>query len=193
MKKESVVKLGLKLALLGIVALLSNQTPVFAGGTVATCDEASLRAALAGGGSVTFAASGTIVLTNTLVITNNTSIDAIEQVVAISGSHAVRIFTVNPGVSLTLTHLALTDGLARGTNGLDGGPGQGGAVYINNGNLLATDCLFGGNTALGGDVTTNLPYPRMGGAGQESCPRGRTHSRTQPPPPAYRPDRSRPP
>jgi len=39
-------------------------------------DEASLRAALAGGGTVTFDCDGTITLANTLVITNDTTVDA---------------------------------------------------------------------------------------------------------------------
>jgi hypothetical protein len=41
-------------------------------GIVAECTEAALRAALAGGGSVTFACDGVITLTNTLVISTNT-------------------------------------------------------------------------------------------------------------------------
>ena len=39
---------------------------VFAEGVVSSCDEASLRAVLTSGGTVTFACAGTIVLTNTV-------------------------------------------------------------------------------------------------------------------------------
>jgi hypothetical protein len=168
------MKRHFRFSLLAIIFLFPNQNTALAGGSVATCDEASLRAALVGGGSVTFAASGTIALANTLVITNDTSIDADGQAVTLSGNNAVRIFNVNPGVSLTLKQLALRNGLAQGTNGLDGasgfdgGPGQGGAVYLNSGNLLATDCVFSGSTARGGDVifVLNSTPARTGGMGQ---------------------------
>src|SRR5438105_11163989 len=45
--------------------------PARADGTVTTCDQASLEATLAGGGNVTFACSGVIVLTNTITITTD--------------------------------------------------------------------------------------------------------------------------
>ena len=53
MRKESVMKLGVKVVLLEIASIVTSQTLALAGGTVTTCDEASLRAALVGGGNVT--------------------------------------------------------------------------------------------------------------------------------------------
>src|SRR5690348_11826998 len=70
----------------------------FGGGVVNSADEASLRTALAGGGTVTFSASGTINLASQLIITNDTVVDGNGQSVTISGSNAVRVFYVNPGV-----------------------------------------------------------------------------------------------
>src|SRR5215471_16958385 len=79
--------------------MISDRT--FAAGTVTVCDEGHLRAALVGGGLVTFAADGTITLTNTLVITNGTTIDASGHSVTISGNNAVRVFTVNSPLTFT--------------------------------------------------------------------------------------------
>lgn len=137
---------------------LAVESVVLAGGTVSTADEANLRSALAGGGSVTFACSGTITLANTLLITNDTALDASGQSIVLSGSGLTRIFQVQPGVKLWLKNLGVADGLAIGTNGTpegsgpagDGGLGQGGAVFNNGGTLTATGCSFSQNTAQGG-------------------------------------------
>ena len=60
---------------LAATLLLLTCCSTFAGGIVTNCTETSLRAALAGGGTVTFACDGTIVLSNTLVIATNTVCD----------------------------------------------------------------------------------------------------------------------
>src|SRR4029450_7532432 len=56
-----------------------------AAGVVAVCDEASLDAALAGGGVVSFTCSGTITVMATKVVGANTIIDGAGQTVTISG------------------------------------------------------------------------------------------------------------
>src|SRR5881394_3394909 len=91
---------------------------------VSECSEAALRAALAGGGTVTFACDGTIVLTSTLGIASNTTLDANGHEVTISGGHSVPLLNVGPGVSLTLENLILANGFAAGPGG---GPGADGA------------------------------------------------------------------
>src|ERR1035437_9183696 len=107
------MKLGIKIGLLGIVSILTIQSHALAGGTVTSCDEASLRAALAGGGTVTFACNGTITLANTLVITNNTVLDASGHSMTLSGGNAVRLFYVEPGVTFCATNLTLANGSCR--------------------------------------------------------------------------------
>lgn len=59
-------------------------------GVVTNCTEANVRAALAGGGSVTFDCDGVIYLTNSLVITQTTMIDAGEHQVTLHGNSAFR-------------------------------------------------------------------------------------------------------
>ena len=93
-----------------VAALFPCAPPVRAGGVVESADESSLRAAMAGGGTVTFATDGTIVLSRTLVITNDTVIDGSGHTVAISGNNSVRVFYINPGVQLTLQNLTVANG-----------------------------------------------------------------------------------
>ena len=78
--------------------------------TVANCDEASLRLALAAGGTVTFACDGVIGLSSHLSIAADTLLDASGHNVTISGGNAVRLFVINPGVTLRLVGLTLADG-----------------------------------------------------------------------------------
>src|SRR5438067_9855799 len=65
------------LSLVGVLILLASTLPAQAGGVVSVCDEAHLRAALVGGGSVSFNCGPTsqITLTSQIVVTANTSID----------------------------------------------------------------------------------------------------------------------
>jgi len=70
--------------LIGFGCLTLGPTSALASGTVTNCDQASLEAALAGGGNVTFACSGVIVLTNTINITTDTVLDGTGQSVTIS-------------------------------------------------------------------------------------------------------------
>jgi hypothetical protein len=127
------------------------------------CTENALRQVLGQIGRIQFACDGTITLSNTLVIATNAVIDATGRDVVISGGGAKRLFLINPGVRLGLLHLTLADGLALGTNGSTGQPGEageGGAIYNDSGMLTATDCKFLGHRAQGG---TGGPA-RSGGA-----------------------------
>ena len=114
-------------------------SPAFlrAGGVVNSADEESLRAALVGGGSVTFAVDGAIALSSPLVISNNTSIDGVGHTVTISGSNTVQVFQVTSGIQLGLLNLTIANGRSD----------HGGAVY-NQGLLTASNCTFSGNAAL---------------------------------------------
>jgi fibronectin-binding autotransporter adhesin len=154
---------------LGALLACSEGSRVHGAGVVAVCDEPNLRAALAGGGMVTFAASGTIELADTLVITNGTTIDADGYSVTISGSDTVRVLTVNNASTLTLLNLSIANGLAAGSNGppvTAGGEGRGGGVLLGDGTLIASNCQFLANVARGGNggSTTN-PVSGVGGVG----------------------------
>ena len=59
---------------------------------------------------MTFSCSGTITLTAEIAIAADTTIDGSGQNVTISGNHAVRVFTVNSGVTLNLNRLTVADG-----------------------------------------------------------------------------------
>ena len=89
-------------------------------GSVSDCTEAELRAALAGGGEVTFSEDCEITLSAPIEISEDTSIDATGFDVAIIGNGSTRLFSVAPGVNFDLNGLTLQGG--RSTNG--------GAIYI---------------------------------------------------------------
>lgn len=151
-----------------VVLILDDESPA----VVTSCDDASLRAAIAARPVVRIACDGVIVLTNPIVIGASTWIDASDRTVTLSGSNAVRLFHVQPGASLSLLHLTLADGLATGTNGAvgqPGGPGIGGAVRNDGGILVANDCTFARNRAIGGQggLGSGNPFPAVlpGGGG----------------------------
>jgi hypothetical protein len=144
---------------------------VSAGGVVSNCDEASLRAALAGGGAVTFACEGTITLAASLAITNDTSLDGTGHSVTLSGANLTRLLLVQPGVTLNLQSLTLANGFAPATNGVTGpsgspgGPGYGGAIYSDNATVHARDCSFRSNNAVGGAGGNSTTAPQSGVGG----------------------------
>ncbi|MBK9092075.1 MAG: hypothetical protein IPM84_04725 [Anaerolineae bacterium] len=109
------------------------------GNIVSICDEAHLLAALAGGGTVTFTCSGTITLSSMITApVAATIIDGSGQNVTISGNHAVRLFYIPAGSSLTLRNLNLVNGQADSDSG--------GAIY-NLGSLVVAGGNFESNSA----------------------------------------------
>src|SRR2546428_752414 len=122
--------------LIALCCLESFSNSARADGTITTCDQSSLETALAGGGNVTFACSGVIVLTNTISITTDTVLDGTGQSVTISGNDRVRLFNVGSNASFTIVNLTLAHGNDVGTNSdnqTPGGGGYGGAVFIDGG------------------------------------------------------------
>lgn len=128
----------LHLCFCALFALWSTCSAI-ASGVVSPCTEASLNAALAGGGTVTFACAGTITLTTTKVVSVNTILNADGYNVTLSGGSNTRLFYVNTNVSLEINGLKLVNGSS--TNG--------GAIFNNGGEVNATNCLFAFNRALG--------------------------------------------
>src|ERR1700720_1797279 len=140
MKKNT---LPLSLSLYAYLAFaLATLSPLSsrADGVVTSPTEANLRAALAGGGTVTFATSGTIYLTSVLSITNNTLMDASGYTITLSGSNATQVFFVNTNVQFTLNNLTVANGLA--TNQGAGMDNAGGTVNLSN-------VIFAANQAMG--------------------------------------------
>jgi len=112
-------------------------------GVVSTCDETHLRAAVSGGGVVTFTCSGTITLAfnpttggTPITISSDTTIDGSEENVTISGGNRVQVFSVPTGAKLNLQRLTIAGGGSH--------IGDGGAIY-NAGTLTVTHVTFSGN------------------------------------------------
>lgn len=117
------------------------------GGVVNDCSSAAdLLARLAGGGTVTFACDGTIVVPE-ITITRTTVISATGYDVTLSGGDANRHFVVQPGAGLALHSLKLTGGSAAT---------EGGAVRIEPGaRLTITQSTLAGNVAAAGGAVFN--------------------------------------
>jgi hypothetical protein len=118
-------------------------------GTPASCNEAALDTALAGGGNVTFNCGSTlsspvtIVITSTKLITIDTLINGgtvgLIKISGQNGANRVRIFQVN--ALLTINNLIVADGLANNS--------MGGAIYNNGGGVVITNSSFLNNQATG--------------------------------------------
>jgi len=116
--------------------LLGFAPIVYAGGFVQGCSELAFRAALAGGGTVTFSNDCSITLSQQITIEQATTIDAKNHNVVISGGSAVRLF--NAAANLTLRGLSLVNGRSISS---------GGAVFVHPGIVfIANRCVFGGNS-----------------------------------------------
>jgi hypothetical protein len=119
--------IALVIALLLLV--LPTPAPARAGGSVTTCTEAGLDAALAGGGTVTFNCNGnnspaTINITSQKTISFTTTIDGSNggnTVVIGTVISPTRIFSVTSGTALTLTQLIVQSGYEL----------NGGCIYTN--------------------------------------------------------------
>ncbi len=119
----------------------------FCGGVVTNANEAALNAAMAGGGTVTFAINGVFTLTNTLALSNNVTLDGTGHNVTISGGGPM--FSVYSNASLTLMNLTLANASNYG-NWITGSVygGYGGAI-CNTGMVVAVSCIFSNNAAKG--------------------------------------------
>ncbi len=131
-------------------------------------------------GTITLGGAGALHLTKNLTIQGRGA-----GPTGISGNNASRIFTVDGGVTATITSMTLFGGLAESggaiSNGgtltldsvlfsgssakADSASGRGGAIY-NTGKLTATSCTFTNNTAQGdsGNDADGNGLPAYGGA-----------------------------
>lgn len=157
---------------ISIFAVLCLLIPwrAWAGVVVASCTDASLRAAMAGGGTVTFACDGTITVANPIYNSANTVVDATGRRIIISGGNRVQIFYVAANSTLALTHLTLVNGRSHdGANGVyigpgnatPGGPGEAGGAILNMGSMSLRDCIVTNNKT--GNGGTGYGDQRPGG------------------------------
>lgn len=154
------------------------------GGVVTNCTEANLWAAMAGGGTVTFACDGTITLASTITNAVDTVLDGTGHQVTLSGGNVVTVLRVNSGTHLRVANLTIANGLGLWGGGIfnetgtvdlvsvtlrsnvatneawEGGlmaqGGNGGGIY-NQGTVNATNCLFTGNAARQRDTVDYFP------------------------------------
>ena len=124
------------MSVVGMQATPAHAAGVVGTGAPASCTEAALIAALAGGGAVTFNCGPnlhTITLSSQKSIAANTTIDGSGKI-ALS-AHGSRHFLVNAGATLALTSMTLRDGYAAG---------DGGSIF-NNGTVVISNTLMTNN------------------------------------------------
>ena len=157
----------------------STPTTVVGTGTPASCTYTQLSSAIATGGIITFNCGAdpvTIAVTATLNIPTNrdTVIDG-GQKVTLDGQNLVRIMSFDSANfqwnehRLTLQHISLINGKTTPTEAIPVHPfpcsqgwndGEGGALYMRDGNLTVVDSTFTGNQAalLGPDTGGGAIY-----------------------------------
>ncbi len=136
-----------------LALLLFLPVAAWAGGVVTNCTEVDLRAAMTGGGTVTFACNGTITLANTISNSLDTVFDASGHQVTISGNGSVRVFYVNSNVDLTLINLTVANG---GSNTLGAGIFNAGGTVNLVGVAFATNAAWGTLSTGGGAIRNEL-------------------------------------
>ena len=159
MKRCNVVLLlvlGLLLCtfLSAVPATAAPADTVVGDGTAASCDGNALEAAVTAGGLVTFDCGGAhTILANTMVLAAGTTtvVDG-GGLITISGEDLRQIFIVNPGASLTLNHVTLTDGAWSGNGGA---AVVYGALTLNNSTVRDSQATCGvcdGTDGIGGGI-----------------------------------------
>jgi hypothetical protein len=128
--------------------------------------ESELRAALQGGGTITFQNSGIITLAVPLRVETDITIDGQDKAIVIDGQSATRLLFVT-NAQLTLKNLTLINGRVNGANATvanqSGADADGGAIFATNSVLVIQNCMFSNNVAKGGDALPAVT-PAAGGA-----------------------------
>lgn len=163
----------------GQPAVTSSPTTVVGTGTAASCTFAALEAAVTQGGIITFACgNGPVTISVTSTLNVPTGVDTVidgNRLITLDGGRSVRLLSFDSANwqfnehRLTLQHIALVNGKATPTEAIPVAPapcsqgwndGQGGAVYMRDGNLTVIDSIFTGNEAapLGPDTGGGAIY-----------------------------------
>ncbi len=114
---QSLIPPAITIAMFAGACLLIQQS-AWAAGVVTDCSEANLRAALAGGGAVSFACDGTITLAGTITNTDDVVLDGSGHQITISGNNSVRVFCNTTNARFTAINLAIVNGASAGGAGL---------------------------------------------------------------------------
>ncbi|MBL9168720.1 MAG: hypothetical protein JNN07_13335 [Verrucomicrobiales bacterium] len=117
------------------------------------CSAEQFLAALTNGGVIRLECDVSINLAQTVLISRDTIIDGTGYRVVINGQNRVRLFQVQPGVTLSLTQVILTGGNHVGrpaTEIADAEPAFGGAIFNDGGTVNAVRCEFVRNQVFGG-------------------------------------------
>lgn len=148
----------------------SAATATVGDGTPASCTEAALASAAAGGGTIVFncgAAPTTIAVTQTITFTKETVLDG-GGTVTLDGGNAARILYLDsdyttPTPRLTVQRLSFAHG--KGPDTGDDTARGGGAIYRDGGSLTVIDCAFDSNHAgaVGQDLAGGAIYGFGGG------------------------------
>ncbi|HEX2908661.1 MAG TPA: choice-of-anchor Q domain-containing protein [Phototrophicaceae bacterium] len=127
-----------------IAVVIFPLTAVQAGGVVTNCTEAGLRAALVGGGTVTFnCGTATIAITSQLEISQNTTIDG-GGTITFDGGNRTRIIN-HTSNDLTVRNLTLTNARATGASAAANGAAIRSAPYPNGSTLAVNNVTFTNN------------------------------------------------
>jgi hypothetical protein len=132
---------------LGVSLAFGSSPGALAAGPI--CNSTQLSQAVSTGGSFTSWCNGTITV-GEIVVTANTTLDATGFSVVLQGNGSDRVFTVNPGVSLTLVNLTVTNGSGQASTS-NSSPGNGGGIY-NAGRLTLLNSTVS-NNGYGAGVT----------------------------------------
>jgi hypothetical protein len=160
------------LTLLGISLVFPR--PVQASGTITNCTEADLHLALRGGGFVILACDSTITLSSTLVISKETVLDGTGHTPTLTSGQFTNsgpIFVVQPGASLMLRNLTVSNGRLVGTNAINGNSAQptfGAAIYSDHGIVTLDGCTLSGHSVLGGNGAVGTSNNNPAGIGGEA-------------------------
>ena len=142
----------------GVFSIRQVAAKLVGTGTAASCTDAALNAALAGGGLVTFDCGpdpvtidiGASTGTGTKTIATDTTIDG-GNLITLSGGHTAQVFRVLTGATFTVEKVRIADGLG----GPAGRLGRAGAGILNSGMLTVTNSTFFGNSADNGAGIVN--------------------------------------
>jgi hypothetical protein len=148
LRQRVVAGFALRALVLVLAACFMLDVKVQAGGTVPDCLEATLRAAMAGGGTVLFVNGNcSLTLGAPLTIQTDTVLDAGTNQITLSASNQFRVFTVAPSIHFEMRGITVT----AGQNAI------GGALYIDtNAVVLLTNCTFLSNRAPGSNGVAGI-------------------------------------
>jgi predicted outer membrane repeat protein len=172
------LRIAMASALLALLlgAMPASAAGVVGNGTPASCTEAALDAALAGGGLVTFncGPNPVTIVVSEKTITRETMIDG-DGLITLSGGDTNRILVVAPGTEVELIELTLTGG----NGGRGGAISNGGILSIRRSHIInnvgqseaaifngSLAKLFIGRSTIAGNVATFGFCGALNGAGE---------------------------